>query len=403
MTNVIKSSKNNDKEQSKKQNESKKIKVSMKERYEALFVLHSLADTLGFKNGDWEVLSGRGTITLDIVNELVYEFITLGGINGIDISDWFASDDTLYHISTAKAMLKYKGKLNQKFLLAAKNEIILNHNQMVHEIENDVINRYPGENTVKYITKYTEHTDASHHPYDVTSGGNGCAMKMLCVGACLYGKKRREELINVSIRIGKLTHNSPIGFLGGLVTALFTAFAIEGIEMTKWPFKMLKILASKSVKKHINFASNSSDSLEELSDYLEFIKIWKKYLTSRFTKARTLIKNRSHTNLMLRVKYYQQLLVIDTKSVIMGESGFGVGIMAYDALLDCTGNWEKIIFYTALNPGDSDTIGAVAGGWYGIYYGYSDTPKRLIGQMEYGDRLKKIAKKIYDKYWVEEK
>ena len=63
----------------------------MIKKYEAMFILHSLGDTMGFKNGDWEFLKGR-TITLDIVNELVYEFITLGGINGIDIRGWYASE-----------------------------------------------------------------------------------------------------------------------------------------------------------------------------------------------------------------------------------------------------------------------------------------------------------------------
>ena len=372
----------------------------MIKKYEAMFILHSLGDTMGFKNGDWEFLKGR-TITLDIVNELVYEFITLGGINGIDISGWYASDDTLYHISTAKSMLKYEGKLNKKFLLISKNEIIKNYNKMMEEIfgktKGKKIHRNPGVNTTKYIQKYTEKTDAYHLPYDVTSGGNGCAMKMLCVGACLFGKSKREELINVSIRLGKLTHNSPIGFLGGLVTALFTAFAIEGIHIEKWPFEMLNILESKLVRKHIS-KKNSSDSFEEINDYSEFVKIWKKYLASRF-KNKKLISNKSHTNLVLRVKYYHQILVYNTKAARIGESGYGAGIMAYDGLLDCTGNWEKLFFYTALQPGDSDTVCAIAGGLFGIYYGYSDTPTRLIEELEYGKRLKKISKQIFEKYW----
>ena len=378
--------------------ENKVNKVSMENRYEAMFTLHSLGDTMGFKNGDWEYLKGRN-ITLDIVNELVYEFINLGGINGIDISNWIASDDTLYHISTAKTMLKYGGNIDKKFLLVAKNEIIVNYNKIMEEIfgrsKSGRRNRSPGINTTKYIQKYTNEKDASHFPYDVSSGGNGCAMKMLCVGACLYGKKKREELINVSIRLSKLTHNSPIGFLGGLVTALFTAFAIEGINIEKWPFEMLAILESKSVKKHIY--SKLNDSFEEINDYLEFIKIWKKYLASRF-KDKKLIINKSHTNMVLRVKYYHQILVYDTRAHRMGESGYGAGIMAYDGLIDCTGNWEKLFFYTALHPGDSDTVCAIASGLFGIYYGYSDAPIRLVEQLEFGKTLKKVAKKIYEKY-----
>ena len=52
-------------------------------------------------------------------------------------------------------------------------------------------------------------------------------------------------------------------------------------------------------------------------------------------------------------------------------------IMAYDALLDCNGNWEKLIVYAILHIGDSDTIGAVAGGLYGAVYGFGDVPENM--------------------------
>ena len=367
-------------------------KKNMKIRYEAMFVLHSLGDTLGFRNN---TIRKYKNVTLDVVNELVYSYFELGGMNGIDISKWHSSDDTLFHIATTKAMLKYKGKLDKVFLLIVKNEIIRQHNRIYDD--RNIIYRDPGYVTTNTANDYTEETDASHKPYNELSGGNGCAMKMHCVGACLYGKEKRDELINVSIRIGKFTHNSPIGFLGGLVSALFTAFAIEGMKIEEWPFEMLEILKSKSVKKHIKFG-DSEDSLKEVNDYLEFIKIWKKYLESRFNNKKV-INNKSHKNLMLRVKYYHQLLVVDTKAINIGDSGYGVGIMAYDGLLDCTGNWEKLFVYTALHPGDTDTVCAVASGWYGMYYGYGDVPIRLIGQMEFGDKLKKLSDKIFKNYY----
>jgi ADP-ribosylglycohydrolase len=385
----------------------RKYNNDIAKRYEAMFILHSLGDTLGFRSGQGENIINSTYYTIDSVNEFVYKFIELGGINGIDISDWVASDDTIFHLATAKAMLKYNGKLDKKFISITKDEIIKHYNFIIGEVKNNIRSRNIGITTLLSINKYTEKTDASHLPYDVSSGGNGCAMKMLCVGACLYGEKKRDELINVSIRIGKMTHNSPIGFLGGFVTALFTAYAIEGINIQEWPNKMIKLLQSKKIKKHIKFNydddgdgdGDSGDSLNQINDYLEFIKIWKKYIESRFNNNK-LIKDKSHTNLMLRVKYYHSLMVVDTKAIRIGESGYGVGIMAYDGLLDCDGKWEKLVFYTALHPGDADTVCAVAGGLYGMYYGYGDVPMKFISQMEYGDKLKKIAMKIYKKYWI---
>lgn len=364
----------------------------MNKRYEAMFVLHSLGDTIGFRNGYWE-MNHKSVMTLDIVNEFLYEFISLGGINGLDISDWKASDDTLYHIATAKSMLKYKGNINKKFILNVKNEIIKQYNFMADELNGKIFDRYPGINTVKYVSKFTEKTDASHHPYDAKSGGNGCAMKLLCIGACLYGKKRRDELIDVSIRIGKMTHNSPIGFLAGLNTALFVAFSLENIDINKWPMELLKILKSGKVKNHID-----KNSIDEMSDYLTYMKHWKSYIDTRFEDNKP-ITAKSQANLMLRIKYYHESFVRNTPAHRMGESGYAACIMAYDSLIDSDSHWEKLVVYSAMHPGDSDTVCAIAGGLFGIHYGYSDTPEVLLNNMEFSKDLKHISQQIYEMYY----
>jgi ADP-ribosyl-[dinitrogen reductase] hydrolase len=74
-------------------------------------------------------------------------------------------------------------------------------------------------------------------------------------------------------------------------------------------------------------------------------------------------------------------------------------IMAYDALIDCDGLWEKLIFYAMLHPGDSDTVGAIAGGLYGILYGYGDVPEKMLCCIEEKDRLIKLGKKFYKKFY----
>ena len=43
-------------------------------------------------------------------------------------------------------------------------------------------------------------------------------------------------------------------------------------------------------------------------------------------------------------------------------------IIAYDSLLASDGNFEKLIVYSILHHGDSDTVGSIAGSWYGTYY-----------------------------------
>ena len=44
----------------------------------------------------------------------------MGGINGIDISNWIISDDTLYSIGVTKGMLTYKGSIDEQFIMNVK-------------------------------------------------------------------------------------------------------------------------------------------------------------------------------------------------------------------------------------------------------------------------------------------
>ena len=363
----------------------------MIKKYEAMFILHSLADTIGFRNGISD-LKRKTVITLDIINEFLYRFIALGGINGLDISKWKTSDATLYHMSMGRAMLKYKKNLSKGFILSTKNEIIKSNNIMADEIDNKEYNRYPGAVTSKSISKFTETTDASHMPYDEHSGGNSCAVRMLCVGACLHGKKNRDDLIDVAIRLGKMTHNSPVGFLGGLNTALFVAFSIEGMDINKWPVELLNILKSSRVKSSID-----GDSINQLGDFLAYVKNWQLYVDARFKKGKP-IEIKSQENLILRMKFYHENFVKYTPSSRIGESGYTACIMAYDSLLDCNAKWEKLVVYSTMHPGDSNAVGAIAGGLFGIHYGYSDVPDILLNNMEFSKELKSLSKKIYDKY-----
>ena len=47
------------------------------------------------------------------------------------------------------------------------------------------------------------------------------------IGLIYYKETDLEKLIENSIIASRVTHNYTLGFLGGLVTALFTSFAIE--------------------------------------------------------------------------------------------------------------------------------------------------------------------------------
>lgn len=363
----------------------------IKVKYGALFILHALGDTIGFKNADWEFNYNKET-DLSSILEFVYEFIELGGVNGIDLSGWLVSDDTLYHMAISNGILGFNGTVDDDFILLIKNMLITIHNRLIDEEKKDRIIRYPGKATEKYIEKFTEKTDGRTYPYDPMTGGNGAAMRNLSIGLAFYDKDSLQNLIDVSIISSKLTHNSPSGFLAGFTSAYFVSLAISNIPIEKWPIMLLELLESDMIKKHIDYTKN-----EIVMDYMMYIRHWKKYVDTRFPDGKPL-KTKVFRNLIFRIRYYYENFVRDTKADFVGGSGFCAMIMAYDSLLDCDGKWEKLIFYAILHPGDSDTIGAIAGGLYGAMYGFGDVPASMLEHLEGKLKLDQLGTKFYDKF-----
>jgi ADP-ribosylglycohydrolase len=53
-----------------------------------------------------------------------------------------------------------------------------------------------------------------------------------------------------------------------------------------------------------------------------------------------------------------------------------------------------------INNFDSDTIGAIAGGLYGTLYGLSYVPTKSLEHIEFKNKLIKIGKLMYKKYFL---
>lgn len=362
-----------------------------KKKYECVFLLHAVGDTIGFKNGEWEFNHGKNA-TLETVLEFIFEFIDMGGINGINLKDWIVSDDTLYHVAIGTALLQYKGKLDHDFIKEVKIELVAMHNLMIDEKNKKGFYRFPGVRTTLALNTMTSDYDARNEPYSKHAGGNGAAMRSLCIGLLFDKADKFELLVEMSITLSKLTHNAPIGFLAGFTSAYFVSLAIQGIDIKKWGKLLMEHLESQLIKKYID-----TENQHEFLDYLTYIHNWKVYLETRFDDDR-LLKTRSTQNMIFRLKYYHENFNKESKSIEkIGSSGYCAMIMAYDALLDCDGCWEKLVFYAMLHPGDSDTVGAIAGGLYGAVYGYGDVSPNMLKHLEEKKLMKKIAHELYEK------
>lgn len=368
---------------------------NIKTKYIAAFLLHALGDTIGFKNSEWEFNYFQQDITLNMTTELLYDFIDLGGINGIDLNGWYVSDDTIINMAMTRGLLQNSSKnkyiFSEETLDNIKQEFIIAFNQMFDDRKNDK-NRYYGETTLKYIKIISKkEIDGRNLPYDEYAGGNGAAMRSGPLGMAFYGNDNRNLLIESSISQSKITHNNAFGYLGGLTVSLFSAFAVENQELKKWPYSLISILESKDVEKHI------TKNIEDQKDYLLYINYWKKYIDTRFENNEPIL-SRSHKNLIFRSRYYYENFARDTLSKFIGESGFCATIMAYDSLLDSSGKWEKLVIYSGLHLGDSDTVCAIAGFLFGLVYGMADVPKNNLKYLEYYDELIELGNEMFDRY-----
>ncbi len=365
-----------------------------KDKCVSIFLLHALGDTIGFKNGIWEFNYNNHNISdIRVTIEIISEFISLGGISHIDLSGWNISDDTLFNYEIAKFILPLElkdNKLTEDDIFSLKKDFA----KLYKSIERSEIDRGIGRTTRDSINKFTKEIDERNEPYNINSGGNGCSMRTLSIGIKYHKDDDLDKLIETSIITSKITHNSPLGFLGGLETAYFIKLAINGVNINKWPSLLIKLLESPKVKKYIDL---NDDNI--FFDYRKCIKIWKKYLELFFNSDQDKPLNlKSSSNLISRFKTFLQLDNSITDKVVgmVGGNGQSSVIMAYNAVLDCDGNWEKLVYYSMLHGGDSDTVGAIAAGIYGALYGTKDVGEHLLKHLEMKKELIEIGEKYYD-------
>lgn len=351
-------------------------------------ILHAVGDTIGYKNGHWEFM-----YSLD----KVYEFIDLGGINHLSLKDWRVSDDTIFHMKNAEALLEDFNSINKLCEIVTK-KYIKAFDQFTKETYNF---RNPGITTLTSVEKLKNGRSWDKTPYNFLSGGSGVSMRNSCIGLAFYGEKNRNKLIQIAIETGRITHNSTIGYLGGLVSALFTAYAVEKVPIKEWVFKFIKLYDDGVIDQYIKSAGRDVDNYN--NDVHIFMDKWRQYVQDKFDANKEIIKRRSNINLSLRSEYYYnnysyKQIQHGKQQKFPGSGGDDSVIIAYDCLLDAGNSWEKLIFYAMLHIGDTDTTGCIAGSWWGITKGFEDIPKINLEFIEYKKELEKLGKDLFKKY-----
>jgi ADP-ribosylglycohydrolase len=361
----------------------------MEDKYIACMLLHATGDAIGFKNGEWEFNHNTSNFDVSYVLEIVYEFIDLGGINHLSTKDWKISDDTIMHMKTAETLLEEYTSLNTYGNILKKKYI-----EAYNKLEKEPF-RIPGLALMKYLKRLKEGGKWNDTPYDYMAGGSGASMRTSCIGLAYYGEDNRTKLIQVAIESSRITHNSATGYLGGMTSALFTAYALEGIPTNFWPYMLMELFDTGVIEDIIIKSGRGKDNY--YNDSNTFINKWKHYINDKFDDERIPIKRRLSRNLVFRGKYYFDNYSYK-EALNPGSGGDDSVIIAYDCLIDSNNSWEKLAIYSMMHVGDTDTTGCIAASWWGAVNGFYDVPDINYKNLECKDELIKLGKMLYKKY-----
>jgi len=268
------------------------------------------------------------------------------------------SDDTIMYMATYRV-------LNQKHITIDDFGKALRLEYL--KVLPKMMNRDPGTTTLASL-QILEGIEWNQLPYNPTSIGSGTSMRTGCVGIFYPGRNNRKRLIALAIEASRITHNSAIGMLGGLVSALFTAYSIERVPVNHWPHKLLKLFKSMKIDNYLQ-KSRPKEYPFFLRDKVIFIGKWEQYVNFRFSGLTPRLDIRMMQNPVKRIEYLAQNFSRIEKTFFPGGCADDSVIIAYDSLLESGSNLEKLIVYAILHPGDSDTVGCIAMSWFaGAYF-----------------------------------
>ncbi|KAJ4947723.1 hypothetical protein JOQ06_009756 [Pogonophryne albipinna] len=346
------------------------------EKFKAAMVLGAVGDALGYRKGSWvNCHSGK---------QIQEELASLGGLGAqkLDPENWPLSDATLMHITTAEGLITDYWCLEDLY-----RELVRLYVEAMVSLQG----RAPDPATVEGCVHLKPHNFLLgwHTPFNEKGSGFGAAAKAMCVGMRYWQPERIDSLVEVSIEIGRMTHNHPTGFLGSLTTALFASYAIQGKPLVTWGRELMKVIprAEDYCRKTIRHLA------EYQENWFYFEAKWQFYLEERE------IENEDQNKPTFPDRYDAE----ETDKIYKrwssegraGRRGHDSPMIAYDSLLAAGGDWAELCKRSMFHGGESEATGLIAGCLYGLMHGLSQVPPSLYQDLDKRERLEELGEKLY--------
>lgn len=354
------------------------------EKFQAAMLLGAVGDSLGYRKGRWEGCTSG--------SQIQKELAALGGLAALklDPENWPLSDGALMHMTTAEALVTDFWCLEDLY-----REVVRLFVAAMVSLQG----RTPDPSTVESCAhlKPNNFLLAWHTPFNEKGSGFGAATKSMCVGMRYWQSERLENLVEVSIEIGRMTHNHPIGFLGSLCTALFASYAVQGKPVVSWGRDLMKVIPKAE--------DYCRKTIRHMAEYQEkwfyFEAKWQFYLQERE------IEEEGQNKPLFPHSYDAD----ETDKVYKSWSSEGRGghrghdapMIAYDALLAAGSDWGELCKRAMFHGGESSATGLIAGCLYGLLYGLNQVPSGLYQDLDKREKLEELGAKLYQMAATEKK
>jgi ADP-ribosylarginine hydrolase len=253
--------------------------------------------------------------------------------------------------------------------------------------------RAPGNQTKIAVEKYLKF-DKMPNVYSTRAGGNGGAMRTMCIGLTFHSNI--FLVAEIAVRATLATHPNFTAILGGCMSAVFTAYAVEQINPLYWMRLFLRNVVPyvyEVMRDSVSLTGVGEKTLDQ--EVGRFVGQCRQYLKIRLPRksdgslpSKPRIPVNWHTDFRIRDKFYSQFAFVNPSdgSSWNGSSGDDACIIAYDCILTARDPnvWTDVLYLAALHGGDSDSTASIAGAWFGAMHGMS--APTIVG-LEFADEL----------------